>query len=208
MENKFYITENDLRIYVDKNHKVTVYVMNRKKTAVKTISDLEYQYYHTDSSPSEKITDINPHTYYNKLKEIEKKHKDMRKDPKYKNYLKMVDESETEEIDVLLKPVRKALHNNNIAYVECEDDVTPSGFAWMDCYNKPVEFNFRYDEEVDCTLYNGYVLGKICTRDPKAFTTFDDLKNYEKELQVRYNKYYEKEEASRLRYDTEKLLNF
>ena len=203
-EKKFYITEDDLRVAVDDKHKVTVYIMNKSKTAVKSFKSFRAGY------PADKIISVNPAEYYEKIKEIEKRHAKMRKDPKYANLLDQVDESEVEEIDVLLAPVRKALGRKDIAYVECDDPISNSNPVWMDSYGNPVKFNFCFNEEVDCVTvgYFPATLGKICTSNPKVLYTIDDMIAYEDELQERYDQHYDAKEGSEIRKKTDELLNF
>ena len=203
-EKKFYITEDDLRVAVDDKHKVTVYIMNKSKTAVKSFKSFRAGY------PADKIISVNPAEYYEKIKEIEKRHEKMRKDPKYANLLDQVDESEVEEIDVLLAPVRKALGRKDIAYVECDDPISNSNPVWVDSNHNPVNFNFRFNEEVDCVTvgYFPTTLGKICTSNPKVLYTIDDMIAYEDELQERYDQHYDAKEGSEIRKKTDELLNF
>ena len=206
MENiRFNLHEDDVRISVDKNHKVTLYVINKDKTRVKTLDEF------INNKPGHEIISVSPRAYRKKLLEIKNKYDKLKSSKIFKNekFLTELENEKQTEIDKLLEPVKKLLKNDKISDIK-DYGFLVSDYSWID-KNGHVISNFIFCIEPASVLKdnNDIVLGRYNVYRPKVFKTFDDLKKYEQEWQNDYDEYFEDARQEKIeKENTEELLNF
>ena len=207
-----------------KDDKVTVYVLNDKKTAVRTIDELE------NNQGGRKVLCTEPHEVRNEMSRLDRQFdnridriKELPIRRKLKNLkIAEVEEQRKQAIKDFMKPYNE-LYKGEVEFVEgirhCSFRYVDGDFVdvvddRLDVVRCEAEYHFKdnLDEKLASASknnHNGFLYYAETDFFPYHIESFEELKKIEKDIQVAYDKELKRQkEDIQKKQATEKLLDF